>query len=46
MSKNKGSGKVLEKAGLRYEGTLKEDILRWDKYEDVYVYGVLKRDYK
>lgn len=46
MSKNKGSGKVLEKVGLRYEGTLKEDILRWKKYEDVDIYGVLKRDYK
>ncbi|WP_249872784.1 GNAT family N-acetyltransferase [Oceanobacillus saliphilus] len=46
MTKNKASGKVMQKVGLRYEGTLKQDILRWDKYEDVDVYGILKKDYK
>ncbi|WP_240468661.1 GNAT family protein [Gracilibacillus sp. YIM 98692] len=45
MSKNKASGKVMQKIGLRYEGTLKQDILRWDKYEDVDIYGLLKEDY-
>jgi [ribosomal protein S5]-alanine N-acetyltransferase len=46
MNKNKASGKVLEKVGMKYEGTLKEDVLRWDNYEDVDIYSVLKRDYK
>ncbi|RLL48325.1 N-acetyltransferase [Oceanobacillus piezotolerans] len=46
MSKNKASSKVMEKIGLKYEGTLKQDILRWGKYEDVDVYGILKEDYK
>src|SRR5699024_2540943 len=45
MNKNKGSGKVMQKVGLRYEGTLKQEILRWDKYEDIDVYGLLKKDY-
>src|SRR5699024_1578011 len=45
MSKNKASGKVMEKVGLKYEGTLKQDVLRWDKYEDVDVYGLLKKDF-
>jgi [ribosomal protein S5]-alanine N-acetyltransferase len=45
MSKNKASGKVLKKVGLRYEGTLKQDVLRWNQYEDVDVYGLLKSDY-
>jgi ribosomal-protein-alanine N-acetyltransferase len=35
MTKNKASGKVMQKSGLRYEGTLNQDILRWDKFEDV-----------
>ena len=46
MSKNKASVKVLEKSGLKYEGTLKQDILRWDEYQDVDIYGVLKEEYK
>lgn len=46
MSKNKASGKVMEKVGLRYEGTLKQDVLRWNKYEDIDVYGLLKDDYE
>ncbi|MCP8617945.1 GNAT family N-acetyltransferase [Salirhabdus salicampi] len=45
MSKNKASGKVMQKVGLSYEGTLKQDILRWDKYEDIDIYGLLKKDY-
>lgn len=27
------------------EGTLKEEVLRWGNYEDVAVYGILKKDY-
>ena len=46
MSKNKASSKVMEKIGLKYEGTLKQDILRWGNYEDVDVYGILKGNYK
>ncbi|MRG87179.1 GNAT family N-acetyltransferase [Salinibacillus xinjiangensis] len=46
MSKNKASGKVMKKVGLNYEGTLKQDILKWDKYEDVDIYGLLKENYR
>lgn len=45
MSKNKASSKVLKKVGLIYEGTLKQDVLRWNQYEDVDVYGLIKSDY-
>ena len=46
MSRNNASRGVLQKAGLTYEGTLKQDILRWDRYEDVDVFGLLKADYE
>lgn len=46
MSKNQASGKVMQKVGLEYEGTLKQDILRWGKYEDVDVFGLLKENDK
>ncbi|MBM7601667.1 RimJ/RimL family protein N-acetyltransferase [Virgibacillus halotolerans] len=42
MSKNKASCKVMEKVGMSYEGTIKQDILRWGQYEDVDIYGLLK----
>lgn len=45
MKKNIASGKVMEKIGLSYEGTLKEDILKWGSYEDVHIYGLLRKDY-
>lgn len=46
MKKNIASAKVMQKIGLFYEGTLKEDVLRWGSYEDVDVYGLLKKDYR
>ena len=45
MSKNIASGKVLKNAGLTYEGTLRQDILKWNQYEDVEIYGALKNEY-
>lgn len=45
MSKNTASGKLMQKVGLKYEGTLKQDIIRWDEYQDVDVYGLLKEDH-
>ncbi|MGJ9458347.1 GNAT family N-acetyltransferase [Oceanobacillus sp. CF4.6] len=45
MSKNVASGKVLKNAGLTYEGTLRQEILRWGQYEDTDIYGALKNEY-
>jgi len=45
MSKNKASGKVMQNVGLSYEGTLRQDILKWNKYEDVDIYGLIKEDF-
>jgi RimJ/RimL family protein N-acetyltransferase len=46
MTKNAGSRRVLEKAGLRLEGTLREHVCKWDVFEDVYFLGILRRDWK
>ncbi|TLS37014.1 GNAT family N-acetyltransferase [Pseudalkalibacillus caeni] len=40
--RNAGSIKVLERAGLRLEGILKEDRFLLGSYEDVKIYGLLK----
>ncbi|QKS71361.1 GNAT family N-acetyltransferase [Paenalkalicoccus suaedae] len=44
FASNVGSSRVLEKAGLRYEGTLREHLKRDSTYHDTKVYGLLKTD--
>ncbi|HEY8804995.1 MAG TPA: GNAT family protein [Clostridium sp.] len=46
MTKNIGSKTVLEKSGLLYEGMAKHEVLKWDNYEDVSKYGVIRREWK
>jgi RimJ/RimL family protein N-acetyltransferase len=45
MEENIGGWRADEKAGFTYEGTLREDILRFGKYNDVRVYSILRREY-
>lgn len=41
MSRNPGSGRVLEKIGMQREGLLREHTRKWGVFEDVEFYGVL-----
>ena len=45
ITRNPSSGKVMEKIGMKKEGLLKEQIIKWDKYEDIVIYGILKKDW-
>lgn len=45
MSKNQASAGVLKRIGMRYEGTLREDIWKWSRYEDVDMYGMTADDW-
>ncbi|MBN1406970.1 MAG: GNAT family N-acetyltransferase [Calditrichaceae bacterium] len=45
FARNPASGKVMEKLGMRYEGTLRDDIKKWGKFEDIKIYGILKSEY-
>jgi RimJ/RimL family protein N-acetyltransferase len=45
MEENTGGWRADEKAGFKYEGTLREVILRSGKYNDVRVYSLLKSEY-
>jgi [ribosomal protein S5]-alanine N-acetyltransferase len=45
ISRNTPSIRLLEKAGLQKEGTLRQNRLLFDQYEDVDVYGLLKTEY-
>jgi [ribosomal protein S5]-alanine N-acetyltransferase len=44
FSRNPASGHVLRKIGLRHEGRQREHLLRWDRFEDVELYGILAAD--
>lgn len=44
FTENPGSGRVLENAGLRYEGTLRGHVAKWGERKDVAVYGLSRSD--
>ena len=35
---------VMEKAGMTCEGTLRQHVKKWDRYEDLNVYGILRKE--
>ena len=42
LSRNPASGRVMQKIGMRHEGTLRQHIKKWGVFEDVEVYGLVK----
>ena len=44
--RNTGSRKVLEKAGMLYEGKLRENIRLRDGWRDSLVYGILEQEWR
>ena len=45
MTKNPASGRVMEKAGMKYEGYLRQHVKKWDVYEDIKIYSILKSEF-
>jgi ribosomal-protein-alanine N-acetyltransferase len=45
MTKNPASTKVMSKIGMKYEGKMPQQIFKWDHFEDIAFYGLLKSDY-
>ena len=46
LGSNPASGRVMEKLGMRREGVLRQHIVRWDRLEDVVIYGLLRDDHE
>ena len=42
FTRNPASGCVMRKIGMTHEGTLRQHLKKWDKFEDVELYGILK----
>ena len=45
LTRNPASGRVMQKLGMRHEGTLRGHVLKWGVHEDLELYGLLKDDY-
>ena len=43
--RNPASGRVLHKIGMRYEGTLRQHLKKWDEYVDLECYGILRSEF-
>lgn len=46
MTKNPASGRVMEKAGMSFEGVLRQSIFRWGSFEDAAMYSILRREFE
>ena len=45
FDRNPSSGRVMQKMGMQYEGTLRQAIKKWDEYMDVAYYAILRSDW-
>lgn len=46
LTRNPASGRVLQKIGMRHEGCRRQHAKKWDQFEDVDLYGVLKQEWE
>jgi RimJ/RimL family protein N-acetyltransferase len=45
LSRNPASGRVMAKLGMRLEGCRRRHVLKWDRFEDLTLYGVLREEF-
>lgn len=46
FARNPASGRVLEKIGMTYEGCLRRHVLKWGRYEDLAMFGILREEFE
>lgn len=46
MKNNPASGRVMQKVGMKLEGTLKQHVKKWGEFQDILYYGILKDEKK
>jgi ribosomal-protein-alanine N-acetyltransferase len=45
FTRNPASGRVMQKLGMSFEGVNRAAYLRWERFEDVAVYGILAHEW-
>jgi len=43
---NPASGRILQKLGMRHEGCQREHILKWERFVDIELYGILRKEWE
>ncbi len=43
--RNPASGRVLQKLGMCYEGCLRQHVRRWERFEDLACFGILREEW-
>ena len=43
--RNPASGRVMRKLGMQHEGTRRKHAVKWGKFEDDELYGILEADW-
>lgn len=46
MTRNPASGRVMQKIGMRHEGTLREHALKWGVFETIECYAILRSEWE
>lgn len=46
FARNPQSGRVLQKIGMRHEGSLRQHLKKWDEYVDLECYAILRAEFK
>ena len=46
LRRNPASGRVLEKCGMVHEGCARQHAHKWDRYEDLEQWGILRPEYE
>ncbi len=46
FTRNPASGRVLQKAGMQYEGTLRRHQMKWGELIDIAFYGILREEFE
>jgi RimJ/RimL family protein N-acetyltransferase len=46
LTRNEGSWRVMEKLGMQREGRLREHVVKWDVPEDIWMYGILREEWR
>jgi ribosomal-protein-alanine N-acetyltransferase len=42
---NPASGRVLEKIGMKYEGCMRQNVMKWGAFVDVEIYSILRQEF-
>ena len=45
LARNPASGRVMQKLGMRHEGTLRQATMKWGQFEDLELYSILRLEW-